>query len=520
MDINLETIKRIISSDELCDKVKSTVYKDLYIKQIQAYVLSLCESIESINVNFSYINRYLRKFACDKSVKEDIFFDSVLLKVYSFSTRNEDFKSILDSFNFDGIKDLLAQRYNQIILSNSFINITELRKMFGFYCYACPNYIMPSEYINYFNYHFVSKSVVLDYDMICYYYKMFGLSFSTSKGLNVSFVVSSQLPSDEPYYEGNNKLVIYKQNIGDKVDYKILADLFFQIKYLYLISGISNNDGYSFEQLRLVKEICLSSILGNSYFESNYGDISFSCDLRKQSRSTVKDYFSHLKLNVSVDPYIDSISTTDCDDNSDKCVNIDVLFDSILKEENPNLLKELLKSYPILGCEYKSDKRKSLLTLLLDIYKNKKLLINLNKDLGWHKNKLGNGEDNIYLPKIERLEKKIRICSSYINVMSMSINNSVMNSEDLLRSISDLITYDTTDSNVQGDICSILNVVIPKIIMRLCYDRNVIYKEQLKSRIIKCYLDSMGLVRNSFDSIYFMKIYSSLELCIKSFDVD
>ena len=104
--------------------------------------------------------------------------------------------------------------------------------------------------------------------------------------------------------------------------------------------------------------------------------------------------------------------------------------------------------------------------------------------------------------------------------MSMSINNSVMNSEDLLRSISDLITYDTTDPNVQGDICSILNVVIPKIIRRLCYDRNVIYKEQLKSRIIKCYLDSMGLVRNSFDSIYFMKIYSSFELCIKSFDVD
>ena len=260
--------------------------------------------------------------------------------------------------------------------------------------------------------------------------------------------------------------------------------------------------------------------MGNSYFESNYGDISFSCDLRKQSRSTVKDYFNHLKLNVSVDPYIDSISTTDCDDNSDKCVNIDVLFDSVLKEENPNLLKELLKSYPILGCEYKNDKRKSLLTLLLDIYKNKKLLINLNKDLGWHKNKLGNGDDNIYLPKIERLEKKIRVCSSYINVMSMSINNSVMNSDDLLRSISDLITYDTTDSNVQTDICSVMNVVIPKIIRRLCYDRNVIYKEQLKSRIIKCYLDSMGLVRNSFDSIYFMKIYSSLELCIKSFDID
>jgi hypothetical protein len=226
MDINLETIKRIISSDELCDKVNSTNYKDLYIKQIQAYVLSLCDSIESINVNFSYINRYLRKFACNKSVKEDIFFDNVLLKVYSFSTRNEDFKSILDSFNFDGIKELLAQRYNQIILSNSFINITELRKMFSFYCYACPNYIMPSEYINYFTYHFVSKSVVLDYDLICYYYKMFGLSFSTSKGLNVSFVVSSQLPSDEPYYEGNNKLIIYKQNISDKVDYKILSDLF------------------------------------------------------------------------------------------------------------------------------------------------------------------------------------------------------------------------------------------------------------------------------------------------------
>ena len=156
----------------------------------------------------------------------------------------------------------------------------------------------------------------------------------------------------------------------------------------------------------------------------------------------------------------------------------------------------------------------------MDIYKNKKLLINLNKDLEWHNNKLGNGEDEIIAPKVERLKNKIDVCTSYINVMSTSINNGDMTSSDLIRSISDLITYDTVDINVQNDICSILNVIVPNKIKRLCSDRSILYKENFKKRVIKCYLDSMGLARNNFDSVYFMKIYSSLEICIKAFDID
>jgi len=521
MDINLEMIKRIISSDELCDKVNSTDYRESYIKQIESYILSLCDSISSVKFNIEYINRYLRKFVCTDKNIENIFYNMVLLKVYSYSIKNDDFRKILENIGFDKIKEMLVQKYNQVVISNSFNSINDLKKMLNFYCYACPNYVMPLDYINYFTYHLISKSVVLDYDLICYYYKMFSLSFSLSKELSINFEVSDKVETGDPYYEKSKKIIIYKQNIGDKVDYKILADIFYQIKHLYLIEGINNNDCYSFEQLRLVKEICLNSILGNSYFDSNYGNISFSSDLKRQSRKTVKDYFNHLKLNVLIDLNYDVISVSNgVSDDTDKCFNIDILFDSILKDENPNLLKELLKSYPILGCEYRSDKRKSLLNLLLDIYKNRKLLINLNKDLDWHKKKLETDDKNIYLPKIERLNKKINVCTSYINVMSMIINNGSMTSDDLLRSISDLITYDTVDLNVQNDIYSVLSKIIPKMIKDLCSDRNVLYKEHLKKRVIKCYLDSMGLVRNNFDSVYFMKIYGTLELCMKSFDID
>lgn len=521
MDINLELIKRIISSDELCDKVNSTDYKDSYIKQIKSYVMSLCSDLSSINFNISYINRYLRKFVCNKKNKEEIFFDDVLLKVFSFSIKNEEFNNILESFNFDGVKELLIQKYNQYVISNSDVSVDEINKMLKFYCYACPNYIMPNDYINYFTYYLVSKDVSLSDEMIGYFYRMFSLSFSISKGLNVGFNISSDVARNDPYYDKKKKIVIYKQNIGDKVDYNILADIFFQIKHLYLINGINSSSGYSFEQLRLVKEICLNSILGEDYFDKNYGDVSFTKDLRKQSLKTVQDYFSHLGLDISINMDYDVISiSNDIDDNTDKCVNIDVLFDLVLKDENPNLLKELLKSYPILGCEYRTDKRKSLLNLLLDVYKNRKLLINLNKDLEWHNKKLGHGEDDIYVSKIERLNNKINVCTSYINVMSASINNSNMCSDDLIRSISDLITYDTNDLNVQNDIYSILNVIVPDKIRKLCVDRSVLYKEQFKKRVIKCYLDSMGLARNNFDSVYFMKIYSSLEICIKAFDID
>jgi hypothetical protein len=83
-----------------------------------------------------------------------------------------------------------------------------------------------------------------------------------------------------------------------------------------------------------------------------------------------------------------------------------------------------------------------------------------------------------------------------------------------------LITYDTIDLNIQNDIYSILSVVVPDKIRKLSVDRNALYREQFKKRVIKCYLDSMGLVRNNFDSAYFMKIYSTLELCVKAFDID
>ena len=207
-------------------------------------------------------------------------------------------------------------------------------------------------------------------------------------------------------------------------------------------------------------------------------------------------------------------------DLDDKAISVDVLFDLVLKHENPNLLRGLVKSYPILSSEYRNDKKKSLLTLLLDIYKNRKLLNNFNKDLNWYKSKLGKDEDLVIIPKIERLNDKISVCSSYINVMSSIINNGDMTSSDILRSISDLITYDTNDVIAKNDIFSILNVSVPKKIFKLCTDRSNEYKDNLKKKIIKCYLDSMGLVRNNMDTVYFMKLYSSLEECIKVIDVD
>ena len=208
----------------------------------------------------------------------------------------------------------------------------------------------------------------------------------------------------------------------------------------------------------------------------------------------------------------------DVDDSTDKAISIDVLFDLTLKRENPNLLKGLISSYPILGSEYKNDKRKSLLNLLLDIYSNRKLLDNLKKDLQWHNMKLGKGEDEVIPPKIKRLNNKIYICSSYIDVMNLSINQGDMTSYDIVRSISDLITYDTSNMMIKNDIYSVLNVVIPKKISRLCFGRNSEYVEKFKKNVIKCYLDSMGLVRNNVDTIYFMKVYSTLEECIKAFD--
>ena len=210
MDINLETIKRIISSDELCDKVNSAEYKDSYRKQIESYVLSLCSDLASINSNINCINRYIRKFSSNNGSKEDIFFDKVLLRVYSFSIKNDEFNSILEGFGFEEVKELLVQKYNQVIISNSFVNIDDLKKMLIFYCYACPNYVMPNDYINYFTYYLASKSVVLDYDLISYFYKMFSLSFSISKNLNALFEIFDHVVSNDPYYEKKKKVIIDK----------------------------------------------------------------------------------------------------------------------------------------------------------------------------------------------------------------------------------------------------------------------------------------------------------------------
>lgn len=522
MDINLEMIVRILSSDELCDRVNSFSYKNVYIDKISDYVLSLCDSFSSVKSNINIIVRYLKKFVVGCDSKENVFFNKVLLRLYGYNLDDACYIEVLNSFNFYDVKELLIKRYNEIISNKSSVFENELVRMLCFYCYVCPNYVMSIDYINYFTFYLVSRNICLSYDLICYYYKAFCFSFSVSKDVSASFVVMDSVIENDPYYDKNRKkVIIYKQNITDKVDYMVLSDIFYQIKYLYLLNSINNpkSNVYTYDELCLVKELCLISILGDDYFDKLYGDISYSTFLRKQSRYTVKNYFSSIGLNIDLSLDINVLSVSRNLSSSEDCpIDIDVLFDFVLRKENPNLLSELVKNYPILGCQYKRDKRKSLLNLLLDIYSNKKLLSNLNKDLEWHKGKLGFGEDEVIAPKISRLERKISVCSSYINVMSLSINNSNMMSDDIVRSISDLIIYDTRDIMVQNDICSILCNVIPNKIKKLCTDRDVAYRENLKKRIIKCYLDSLSLVRNDFNSEYFMRIYSSLDLCIHSID--
>lgn len=523
MGINFDLIKRIISSDELCDKVNSTEYRSTYLNQIESYVLSLISDISNINSNMEYINRYLNKFVITNDSKEDIFFNIVLLKLYNLKIKNSDFLSILDSFKFDEVKELLMKKYDQIVINKGEVSESELIRMLSFYCYVVPDYILPNSYIDFLTYNLVSNDVSLSYELIVHFYKAFTLSFASSKDLNVIFEIHSSIVKNDPYYDNRKNLVVlYNQNISDNVNDVILSDIFYQIKYLYLLKSInsSSNKIYSFEQLKLVKEVCLKSILGDEFFDSKYGSISFSNELKEQSKYTVKSYYKKLGLSLDVIDSVDFSFDEDLSDLDDKAISIDVLFDLILKRENPNLLRGLIKSYPILSSEYRNDKKKSLLTLLLDIYKNRKLLNNFNKDLEWYKSKLGKDEDLVIIPKIEKLNDKISVCSSYINVMSSIINNGDMNSSDILRSISDLITYDTNDVMIKNDIFSIMNSVIPKKVSRLCRDRSLGYRDNLKKKVIKCYLDSMGLVRNNMDTIYFMKLYSTLEECIKVIDVN
>ena len=521
MNIGIELVKRIISSDELCDKVNSAEYRDSYVKNIEKYILSLIDDFNNLSYNMQYINRFLNKFVIPNNSKEDIFFNPVLLRLYNVNIENDDFASILNYFNFSQVKELLMNRYDQIISGNGGVSDSELLRMISFYNYVCPNYILPIRYIDFFTYHFVSKKIKLGYELISYFYKSFCMSFSDSKHISCGFDIVSNATANDPYYDfRKNSVIIYKQNIGSSIDYMVLSDIFYQIKYIYLLKSISSsNNFYSFDQLRFVKEICLGTILDYDYFNSNYGDISFLNELRIQSKEVVKSYYKKLGLDIDIsDDVYFSIDLNE-DDNSDKAISIDVLFDLVLKRENPNLLRGLIKNYPVLGCEYRLDKKKSLLNLLLDIYKNRKLLNILKKDLNWYNGKVGADEDLIIIPKIERLNNKISVCSSCINVMSSIISDEDMTSYDIIRSISDLITYNTDDSMVQNDIYIIMSSYIPKKISRLCDGRSIEYREGLKQRIIKCYLDSMGLVRNSIDSVYFMKLYSCLEACTNSIDV-
>ena len=70
--------------------------------------------------------------------------------------------------------------------------------------------------------------------------------------------------------------------------------------------------------------------------------------------------------------------------------------------------------------------------------------------------------------KIERLEGKIKVCSSCINVMNYVVNNNDMMLDDLLRSISDLILYNANKDYIKNDIYAILKAVVPKKIYNMC----------------------------------------------------
>ena len=520
MDVNLELVKRIISSDELCDKVNSGDNRKVYVKQIQNYVLNLIGV--NVNSNMEYIIRYLKKFVLNSS-NEDIFFDEVLLKLYSLNIKNSDFLSILNSFDYVNVKQSLMKKYSEIIGNRRSVSSDELVKMLSLYCYTYSDFSFSIDYLNYFVYYLSSLNVVLSYDLISYFYKQFALGFAKSKDINTTFVILDDVVSFDPYYDNvKNKIVLYRSNIGNSIDPMVLADIFYQITYLYILKGINDVDNrvYTYDQLKLVKELCLMSILGNEFYDINYDDISYSTYLKRQSMDTVSNYYSKLGLSFSYENNFAHPIKLDekLDDDADKKISIDILFDMVLKNENPNLITSLIRNYPILGSEYKNNKKKSLLTLILDIYDNKRLLVNLNKDLEWYKKK--KSDDLIIKSTIEKLNKKISICNSYIGVLNSIIMNGDLTSYDLLRSISDLITYNHSNKFVRNDIYLVLSNVIPKKIKRLCCDRSDFYKENLKKKIIKCYLDSLDLVKSNSDVSYFMKIYSTLEFCIASFDVD
>lgn len=518
MDVNLELVKQIISSDELCDKVNSGDNSTVYIKQIENYILYLIDDNPYSNIEF--INRYLVKFALKKNL-EDIYFNNIFMKVYSMNIKNEQFLNILDSIKFEDNKERIKKQFDQYVKTRVKVSSEILIRMLNFYRYIYPKFVFTKEYVDYFTYYLYSLGVSLEHDAICYFYKEFAYYFCDVKNVSRSFEILNSVIKNDPYYDNvRHKITICSKDIGDKIDPIILSDIFYQITYLYILKGINdpNNKIYTFEQLKLVKEICLMSIVGFDYYDEKYEAISFSSQLKRESNKVTSDYFNKLGLKyVFKDNNYNSVDD-DVDELEDKVFSIDILFDKVLKQENPNLIVGLVRNYPILGTEYKNGRKKSILTLILDIYSNKKLFSNLNKDLLWYKNK--KDKDVIVNEKIEKLNNKISVCSSYISVMNSIVLNCDLTSYDLLRSISDLITYQKNDLKIRGDIYLILKDVIPKKIKRLCENRDIVYRENLKRKIIKCYLDSMNLIKNSVDISYFMKLYSTLELCIFSLDID
>ena len=190
MDINLELVKRIISSDELCDKVNSAEYRSEYMRQIDSYVLSLCDDVSSINLNIEYINRYLRKFVINYSDKESAFFNIILLKVYSHNIRNIQFEDILRDFDFINVKTFFKEKYERIIFNNISVNGAEVVKMLTFYRYVCFDVMFSRKHIDFFVYNLISKNISLSFDLICYFYKIFCIVFASEKNINVSFEIS------------------------------------------------------------------------------------------------------------------------------------------------------------------------------------------------------------------------------------------------------------------------------------------------------------------------------------------
>lgn len=503
MDINIDLIKQIISSDELCEKVNSTTYRDSYKKQIMRFVLYLCDDIKT---NISYINRYLKFFVVNNKNKEDAFFDPVLLKSYSKDISDTDYLNIIGGFGFYEIKELLIKKYDQIVKSGTYYDII---RMLYFYMYICGNMVLPNNYIDYFTKYIILNDLSFRDDLIVYFYKQFALSYSLSRGLNIKFRVVQEITKSDPYYDNRkNEISIYRHEITNRLNYNVLASIFAQIKYLYILKSINDPDNvvYSFEQLRLVKELCVVSLIGEDEFNSNYSHISMSNTLHQESHKTLKSYFNKLGVKVNIDSVL-----FDIDMSID---SIDVLFDNVLNSEGPNLLKSLIKNYPVLACEYKFDRKKSLLNLLLDIYSNRKLLVNLNKDLDWYRTK---NDNEFAASKIKRLENKISVCESCISVMNLIVNNGDFLLDDLLRSISDLILHNSSKDYVKNDIYAVLKVVVPRKVRKMCRGKDKEYIEETRKKIIECYMKSLGTVRNNMDIDYFMKLYSTLDEINKIF---